>query len=123
MEKKIKSPKDLLSVREKAKAEIDLRTGSKEMRITVHMGTCGIAAGARDILSELAAHLTQAAIENVTLTQSGCFGMCAQEPMLTLADKSGKEFHYGKLDKNKVARIVRDHVMGGSPVVDYLIKA
>lgn len=121
MEKKIKSPEDLRSLRDKARAEVDLRTGLKEMQITVHMGTCGIAAGARDILSRLADELTDASLENVSLRQSGCLGLCDQEPMLTVTDKSGENFVYGKLDKNKVHGIVREHVLGGSPVKNYLV--
>jgi len=121
MAKRIRNVKELSSLREDAKAEIDLRTGAKATQITVHMGTCGIAAGARDILTEFAGELTRGSIGNVTLRQSGCFGMCAQEPMITVTDKSGKEFRYGNLDKAKVHRIVREHILGASPVAEYLI--
>lgn len=121
MGKKITSPGDLAALREKAKAEIDLRMGPKDLRITVHMGTCGIAAGARDVLAQLVAELTQASAENVTVGQSGCAGLCDQEPMLTLADKTGKEFRYGKLNGAKVHEIVRDHILGGKPAAAHLI--
>jgi NADP-reducing hydrogenase subunit HndB len=118
---KIKSPKDLLALREQAKANIDLRSGPKELQITVHMGTCGIAAGARDVLKQLAAEIDQAGVTNATLRQSGCAGLCDREPMLTLTDKNGKEYRYGKLDVERVRTIVQDHVVGGKPVMDYLI--
>jgi NADP-reducing hydrogenase subunit HndB len=118
---KIKSPKDLLALREQAKANIDLRSGPKEVQITVHMGTCGIAAGARDVLKQLAAEIDQAGVTNATLRQSGCAGLCDREPMLTLTDKNGKEYRYGKLDVERVRTIVQDHVVGGKPVMDYLI--
>ena len=122
MVKKIASPEDLKLLRDKARAEMELRTGLKETQITVHLGTCGIAAGARDILKELAADLRQACIENVTLRQADCLGLCDQEPMLTLSDKSGRKFYYGRLDKKKVHTIVQNHVLGGRPVTDYFIK-
>lgn len=122
MAKKIKSPQELKLLKEWVKSETDLRTGPKEILITVHMGTCGIAAGARDILSQLATELSQGSIDNVTLRQSGCLGLCSFEPMITVKDKSGKEFRYGNLDKSKVRRIVREHILDGNPVVDYLIK-
>jgi NADP-reducing hydrogenase subunit HndB len=122
MTKKITSPADLKAVRDKARADIDLRTGAKEMRITVHMGTCGIAAGARDVLAELMAELGRAGSQNVTLQQSGCAGLCDQEPMLTLTDKAGGVFRYGRLDKGRVREIVREHVLRGSPVTEGLIK-
>jgi NADP-reducing hydrogenase subunit HndB len=111
----------LLALREQAKANIDLRSGPKEVQITVHMGTCGIAAGARDVLKQLAAEIDQAGVTNATLRQSGCAGLCDREPMLTLTDKNGKEYRYGKLDVERVRTIVQDHVVGGKPVMDYLI--
>ncbi|MCX7702581.1 MAG: (2Fe-2S) ferredoxin domain-containing protein [Planctomycetota bacterium] len=122
MEKRIKTPGDLKTIREKVKAEIDVRLGRKEILITVHMGTCGIAAGARDILSCLMEELHKASIDYVTLKQSGCLGLCDKEPMMTLTDKDGKEFVYGKLDKNRIHEIVVGHVAGGKPVSEYLVK-
>jgi len=122
MEKKVRSPEELNALRERAKAEIDLRVGSKDMAILVHMGTCGIAAGARDVLAQLAQELADGRVDNVTLRQSGCAGLCDQEPMMTVTDQAGTEFHYARLDKKKVHEIVRDHVLGGKPVPDYLIR-
>ena len=121
MTKKISSPQDLAAVREQAKAAIELRSGPKEIQITVHMGTCGIAAGARTVLSTLMDELTKADVDNVTLRQSGCLGLCDREPMFTLVDKAGSQFRYGKLDSKKVKRIVQEHVVGGTPVVSDLV--
>jgi NADP-reducing hydrogenase subunit HndB len=123
MPERISSPKDLKALQEKAKAEIDLRGGPKDIRITVHMGTCGIAAGARDVMANLMSALNAAGAGNVSLQQSGCAGLCDQEPMITLTDKAGGSFRYGKLDKQKVGEIVREHVLGGQPVAEHLIKA
>jgi len=122
MANKITSPSDLKALRDKAQAEIDLRSGAKEMRITVHMGTCGIAAGARDVLAALMAELSAAGVTTVTLQQAGCAGLCDREPMLTLTDKAGEVFRYGRLDKQKVRQIVREHVLRGDPVEEHLIK-
>jgi len=121
MEKKIKSVADLNALREKARSDIDLRTGEKDMRIVVHMGTCGIAAGARDILSELVEELRHSHIESVTVRLSGCAGLCDQEPMLTLTDKSGSEFRYGSLNKAKVREIVHKHVIESQPALEYMV--
>jgi (2Fe-2S) ferredoxin len=121
MGSKIKSPQELLALRDKAKEEIELRTGPKEIQITVHMGTCGIAAGARDILAALMDELAAAALENVTLKQSGCAGLCDREPMFTMVDKDGRQFRYGKLDRKKVHRFVQEHLCSGNPVIDYII--
>ena len=118
--KKLGSAQDLRALREKARADIDLRTGPKDVAITVHMGTCGIAAGARDVLSQLADELGEAGGE-VTLRQTGCAGLCDQEPMVTVTDKAGHEVHYGRLDRKKVHEIVQEHVIGGKPVQDLII--
>ena len=123
MDKKIKSPKDLNAVRDKAKASIDLRTGGKDMRIVVHMGTCGIAAGARDVLAQVIDELQRASVDNVTINLSGCLGLCDQEPMFTLTDKSGREYCYAKLDKGKVHTIIQQHVLSNQPVADFIVNA
>jgi len=122
MAKKITSAADLKDLQKRAKDDIDIRTGPKDMQITVHMGTCGIAAGARDILTQLVDELGQASVDTVTLRQSGCVGLCDQEPMLTLTDRSGKSCLYGKLSKDKVHKIVHEHVLGGNPVIPYMVK-
>jgi NADP-reducing hydrogenase subunit HndB len=121
MAKKIESPQDLMKLREQARSEIDLRGGPKEIQITVHMGTCGIAAGAREIVSALGTELLESKTANVTLRQSGCAGFCDREPMMTMVDGTGTRFVYGRLDKQKVHEIVQSHIIGGSPVANYLI--
>lgn len=121
MTTKIASPQDLAALREKAREAIALRSGPREIIITVHMGTCGIAAGGRDVLAALATVLDQEGIKNVTLRQSGCAGLCDREPMITLTDKAGKEYRYGKLNTERIQTIVQEHVVKGNPVMDYLI--
>ena len=123
MGKKITSREDLEALRKKTGAEVDLRSGRKEMQITVHMGTCGISAGGREVLSELADELRRASQENVSLRKSGCLGLCDQEPMMTVTEQSGDEILYGKLDKKKVREIVQEHILGGHPVKNYLVKS
>ena len=121
MVQKIQNVKELNAFREKARADIDLRTSKKEMAIVVHMGTCGIAAGARDILNQLMEELGKASIGNVSIRLSGCLGLCDQEPMFTLTDVKGNEFCYANLNKSKVREIVQQHVMGKEPVVEYIV--
>jgi NADP-reducing hydrogenase subunit HndB len=122
MTTKIKSPQDLLALREQARKNLELRGDPKEIVITMHMGTCGIATGARDMLAKLGAIIAARGVTNVTLRQSGCAGLCDREPMLTLKDAAGKEYRYGKLTPERLETIVTQHVQGGNPVMDYLIQ-
>ena len=121
MVERIRSPEDLAALRKSALREQDLRAGPKDLRVTVHMGTCGIAAGASDVLIHLMEELAAASVETVTVQRSGCAGLCQQEPMMTVADGSGGSVCYGRLDKDKVRRIVAEHIVGGNPVAEYTV--
>ncbi len=124
MADKIKSPADLLAMAQKAKEGVDLRSGAKEIKVTVHMGTCGIAAGARDVVVNFLSEIADAKLDNVTIHQSGCAGLCEMEPMATVQTADGTTYHYGHLEnRDKVHRIVASHLVGGTPVADYLIKS
>jgi NADP-reducing hydrogenase subunit HndB len=101
---------------------MELRGGPREKQVVVHMGTCGIAAGARDVLMELIAELERKAVTDVTVRQSGCIGLCDQEPMLTLTDRDGRSFLYVNLTKGKVREIVSGHLVAGTPVTPYINK-
>lgn len=122
MSVKIGSPEDLKRLRDQARGEVDMRGASKETRITVHMGTCGIASGARAILSELSAQLVGAGVETVTLRQSGCIGLCDKEPMLTYSDKDGRDYLYVELTRDKAREIVSHHVLKGQPLRAYIME-
>lgn len=124
MADKIKSPADLLAVAQKAKGDVDLRSGAKDITVTVHMGTCGIAAGARDVVMAFLTEIGEAGLDNVTIRQSGCAGLCEMEPMATVQTADGALYHYGRLEeRKKVHEIVHSHLAGGAPVADYFIEA
>ncbi len=124
MADKIKSPADLLAMADKAKGGIDLRAGAKEITVTVHMGTCGIAAGAREVLATFLQEVAEAGLTNVSLHQAGCAGLCEQEPMVTVQTADGGVYRYGLLeDKAMVREIVTRHLAAGEPVDAYLIKS
>jgi len=122
MADKITSPDQLKALAAKAKADIDLRDGRKERQVTVHMGTCGIAAGARGIVAAFMTEMADAGVTDVSLHQSGCAGLCEEEPMATITLADGTLYRYGLLDKDKVHTIVVNHLVGGTPVEAYLIK-
>ena len=124
MADKIKSPADLLAMAAKAKVGLDLRSGAKEIKVTVHMGTCGIAAGARNLVVDFIGEIADAKLDNVTIHQSGCAGLCEMEPMATVEFAEGGVFHYGHLeDRAKVREIVQSHLVGGAQVQAYLVKS
>jgi len=120
MSDRITNPQDLLKLRDKARSDVELRGGPKEKQVIVHMGTCGIAAGARDVLAEMVSELDRKSVTNVTVRQSGCIGLCDQEPMLTFTDKDGRNYLYVNLTKNKVREIVAGHLVAGTPVAKYI---
>jgi (2Fe-2S) ferredoxin len=117
----ISSPADLKALAERAKADIGLREGRKQTQVTVHMGTCGIAAGARDIVAAFMSAMAAAGVREVSLHQTGCAGLCEWEPMATVTAADGTLHRYGLLDRDKVRAIVERHLAGGAPVDAYLI--
>jgi NADP-reducing hydrogenase subunit HndB len=124
MADKIASPADLLAMASKAKEDLELRGGPKEIKVTVHMGTCGIAAGARDVVVSFLSEIGDARLDNVTIHQSGCAGLCEMEPMATVSFADGAVYHYGRLEgRDKVHAIVKSHLVDGKPVTEYLIKS
>ncbi len=123
MDNRIDSREALKALRERVRQDLEPRAGDQQIRITVHMGTCGIAAGARDVIHHLADQLDRENLHDVALTRAGCAGLCDQEPMITVRDASGTEFRYGRLDTRKIEEIVRGHVLRGVPVRKYLITA
>jgi len=123
MSERINSPQDLRNVREAARSRVDLRGGPKETQAVVHMGTCGIAAGARDVVAALVSELDARGVQTVGVRQTGCIGLCEQEPMLTYTDRTGRNFLYGNLTRDKVAEIVEGHFLRGEPVEKYLIRS
>jgi len=122
MATRITNPEQLKALAEKAKADIGVRDGRKDTQVTVHMGTCGIAAGAREIVTAFMSEMATAGVAGVSLHQSGCAGLCEEEPMATVSTADGRLFRYGRLDKDKVHKIVASHLVDGTPVEDYLIK-
>ncbi len=123
MAEKIKSAADLKAMADRAKASVELREGTKEIQVTVHMGTCGIAAGARGVIAAFMREMAAAGVDDVTLRQAGCAGLCEQEPMITVRDASDTPYRYGLLDDAKVKTIVTEHLVGGKPVDALLIRS
>ena len=114
-------PEDLERIRESMAKTMSLREGQARARITVHMGTCGIAAGARKIVSTLMDVLEQHKTGDVVLGTSGCAGLCSREPMMTVELEGEAPVKYGDLDETKAKIIFDEHVLAGTVVTDYAI--
>ena len=112
---------ELRKKREKAQKEIYLREGKYKGKIIVHMGTCGIAAGAREIVSAFLQEIENLAEKDVMLTTSGCAGLCSMEPMATVELLNSPSVKYGNLTSDKAKRIFKEHILGGNIIEDYAI--
>ena len=88
-------------------------------RINIHMGTCGIAAGARDILSAVLTEIKSKDIKDVTVVTSGCAGLCSKEPMATVEIVDQAPVKYVELTSDKILKILNDHALGGKIVEEY----
>lgn len=114
-------PKDLARIRERMARTMSLRDGDARVKITVHMGTCGIAAGARKIMSTLLALVEERDSKDVILTTSGCAGLCSREPMMTVELKGEAPIKYVDLDQEKTNKIFSEHVLSGAVVEEYAL--
>jgi NADP-reducing hydrogenase subunit HndB len=112
---------DLDAIAEKVRRATVLREGAGRAKITVHMGTCGIAAGARAIMSTLLDEFEAKDINDVILTSSGCAGLCSREPMATVELKGEAPVKYVDLTPDKTRRILDEHVLGGNVVTEYAL--
>ena len=114
-------PEDLDKISQRMRATTNLREGAGRVKITVHMGTCGIASGARDIMTAFLAHIEESNAEDIIITTSGCAGLCSHEPMATVELVNEPPVKYIDLSVDKVAKIFQEHVMGGKIVKDYAL--
>ena len=112
---------DLEKIREKVRKTSTLRLGKSRGKVTVHMGTCGIAAGAREILSALTEAIGEAKLDDVIVTTSGCAGLCSREPMATLEITGDPPVKYVDLTPEKIKKILTEHIINGSIVQKYAL--
>lgn len=117
----MKSLKELEEIREKALAEIDVRSKTHGVRVVVGMATCGIAAGARPVLSAFIEEVGKRSIAGVSVTQTGCIGVCRLEPMVEITAAGKDKVTYVNVTADMVKKIVTEHVVNGNPVIEYTI--
>ncbi|MBP1601234.1 MAG: ferredoxin [Acidobacteria bacterium] len=115
------SIEDLKKIREESKATLTLRSGQARAKITVHMGTCGISAGARDVMGALLKEIEKLGLTDVIVTTSGCAGLCSREPMATVELRGEAPVKYVDLKPERILRVLREHVLEGKVVVDFAL--
>jgi NADP-reducing hydrogenase subunit HndB len=102
---------DLKKIKDRVQAENALREGDRRVKITVHMGTCGIAAGAREVMNTLMSEIEEAGVSDVIVTTSGCMGLCSREPEVTVEILEEDPIIYEYMNSNKMRQVFRRHVL------------
>ena len=118
----MKSLEELKAIREKMQAQLNLREeGENHTRVVVGMATCGIAAGARPVLNKFAELVQERKVPGVTVTQTGCIGICKYEPIVEIFEPGDKKTTYVHMTPDKAEEIVTRHLVGGQVVKEYVI--
>ena len=120
----MKSLEELKAIRDKMKKQMDLRDSSEDnIRVVVGMATCGIAAGARPVMTAFLDEIEKRGLKNVTVSQTGCIGVCRLEPIVEVFVPGQEKVTYVKMTPDKVASIVSEHLVNGRVVTEYTIGA
>ena len=113
--------KDLKKIKEKVQRETALRDGAMTTKITVHMGTCGIAAGAREVMDALLEEMAQSERQDIRVVTSGCMGMCSSEPNVTVELQDKEPILYQHMDRKKMRQVFKRHVLEGEVQTDFAL--
>jgi NADP-reducing hydrogenase subunit HndB len=117
----IKSLEDLKRARDEALKKRDLKASSGTVQVIVGMGTCGIAAGARETMKAILDTIEKDSINGVIVTQTGCVGVCEKEPIVQVVLGENPKVTYGKVNADVARKIMREHVSNGKVVSDHVI--
>ncbi|MBW1708307.1 MAG: (2Fe-2S) ferredoxin domain-containing protein [Deltaproteobacteria bacterium] len=104
---------DLKKIKEQVLKDTSLRTGGATAKVTVHMGTCGIASGARQVMDALMDEVSQSDRQDIAVTTSGCIGLCSEEPIVTVELLNEEAIRYHFVDPNKMRQIFKRHILEG----------
>ena len=112
---------DLKKIKEETAKSTSLRDGKANVKITVHMGTCGIAAGAREVMNALMEEMAQTDRQDIRVVTSGCMGMCSSEPNVTVEIKGAQPIVYQKMEANRMRQVFKRHVLLGEVQTDFAL--
>ena len=121
----MKSLAELQAIREKTLNRINLRKEEEGevTRVVIGMATCGIAAGARPVMLAFMDEIAKRQLKNVTVSQTGCIGMCRLEPMVDVIMPGQEKVTYVHMTPEKARRVVAEHIVNGRAVEEYTIGA
>ncbi len=117
----VKSLEDLKRLREEALEKRKVKTASGQVQVIVGMGTCGIAAGARETMKAILDTIEADNMSGVIVTQTGCIGLCEREPIVQVVIGEEPKVTYGKVNPDVARRIMKEHVVGGKTVSENVI--
>lgn len=119
----MKSIAELDEIRKKTLAQISLRSNENGLRVIVGMATCGIAAGARPVMKAFMEEINKRKLQNITVSMTGCIGVCRLEPIVDIIDNDGNKVTYVKMTPEKAQRVVLEHLVNGKVCADLTIGA
>jgi NADP-reducing hydrogenase subunit HndB len=112
---------DLKKIKEKVHTEMALREGERRVKVTVHMGTCGIASGAREVLDTLLQEIEAAKVNDIFVTTSGCMGLCSREPLVTVEILNQDAIKYEYMNSNKMRQVFKRHILDGEIQLPFVL--
>ena len=118
----MKSLAELQAIKDRMKDKVVLREGTNDLRVVVGMATCGIAAGARPVLNAFVELVNEAGLsDKVTVSQTGCVGLCQYEPIVEIYEAGKEKVTYVKMTADKAKEVVENHLKGGKVVMEYTV--
>jgi NADP-reducing hydrogenase subunit HndB len=119
----VKSVDDLKKIKEQATQKREIKTASGQAQVTVAMGTCGIAAGARETMKAVLDTIETDNLQGILVTQTGCIGLCEWEPIVQVTLGDQPKVTYGKVTPERAQQILKEHVVGGQVVKSLVVPA
>lgn len=118
----MKSLEELMAIKKQMQDKVSVRNAPDQIRVVVGMATCGIAAGARPVLNAFVDGVAKEGLtDKITVTQTGCIGICQYEPIVEVYEKDKEKVTYVKMTAEKANEVIERHLKGGQPITDYTI--
>lgn len=119
----MKSLAELEAIRQKMASNVSMRKDDHATRVVIGMATCGIAAGARPVMSAFIEEIGKRNLDHVSVVQTGCIGVCRLEPIVEIVNPDGEKVTYVKMTPEKARQVVAEHLVNGRPINEYTIGA